>query len=297
MHKKDRIDLFGGTLLVAVSLMLGLNQVMVKLVNEGFQPVFSAGMRSACAFVLVLAYALWRRKKLSISDGSLLPGIFTGILFSFEFIFLFVALDYTTVTRVSIFFYSMPVWLTIGAHFLVAGERITARKALGLTLAMAGVIWAMTARGEDGGSLLGDVLCTIAAMFWAAIALTARVSKMSRSAPEMQLLYQLAVSSVILIPLAFFVGPVIRDLQLWHLGVFAVMVIGVVSIGFVVWFWVLSVYPASEMASYSFLAPVFSVFFGWLILREEIGVTILGALVLVCVGIVLINRKPKVRTT
>jgi drug/metabolite transporter (DMT)-like permease len=293
LDKKDRIDLFGGSALLALSIMLGLNTVMIKVVNDGLQPVFSAGARSACAFFIVLAYAMWRRKNLSISDGSLVPGVITGVLFAVEFIFLFVALDYTTVTRVSIFFYTMPIWMALGAHFLVDGERITSRKALGLVIAMIGVIWAFADRGTGGGNIIGDILVTIGAMCWAAIGLTARVSKMNRAVPEMQLLYQLAISTVILLPLAFLMGPVIRELELWHLAIFAVMVIGVVSVGFLVWFWILSIYPPSEMASYSFLAPVFGVIFGWLFLGEQIGLTIIGALTLVSVGIVLINQKPK----
>jgi len=181
----------------------------------------------------------------------------------------------------------------IGAHFLVEGEAITPRKAIGLGLAILGIIWAFVDRGTGGGSVLGDILSTLAAMCWAGVGLTARVSPMRKSSPEMQLIYQLAVSAVILLPLSLLFGPLIRDLQLWHLGVFAVMTIGVVSIGFVVWFWILSIYPASEMASFSFLAPVFGVIFGWLILNEEISPTIIGALTLVSLGIVLINRRPK----
>jgi drug/metabolite transporter (DMT)-like permease len=293
MQNKDRIDLFGGSTLVVFSILLGLNQVMIKLVNGGLQPVFSAGLRSGLAFLAVLAFALWRRKRLSIRDGSLPAGLFTGALFAIEFVFLFMALDFTTVTRVSIFFYTMPIWMMIGAHFLVAGEAITARKAVGLAVAMLGVVWAFVDRGTGGGSYLGDVLSTLAAMCWAAIGLTARVSPMRKSTPEMQLLYQLAVSAVILLPLSLLFGPLIRDLELWHLGLFAVMTFGVVSIGFVVWFWILSIYPASDMASFSFLAPLFGVIFGWLILGEDISLTIIGALTLVSLGIVLINRKAR----
>ncbi len=293
MEKKDHMDLFGGTTLVAFSILLGLNQVMIKLVNGGLQPVFSAGLRSGLAFVAVLAYALWRGKKLSIRDGSLKAGLFSGVLFATEFVLLFLALDLTTVARVSIFFYTMPVWMMIGAHFLMTDEAITPRKAFGLGLAVLGVIWAFLDRGTGGGSVLGDIFSALAAMCWAAIGLTARVSPMQKSSPEMQLIYQLAVSAVILLPLSLLFGPLIRDLQPWHLGLFAVMTFGVVSIGFLVWFWVLSIYPASEMASFSFLAPVFGVIFGWLILGEKISATIIGALTLVSLGIVLINRKPK----
>lgn len=293
MEKKDRIDLFGGTSLVLVTVMFGLNQVLVKVVNAGLQPVFSAGMRSALAFLALFLFALWRRKRLSIRDGTLRPGILAGALFAAEFLMLFVALDHTTVARVSIFFYTMPIWLSIGAHFLLPDDRITRSKAIGLLLATIGVVWAMADRGHGAGSLFGDMLSTIAAIFWAAIALTARTSRLNRSSPVMQMLYQLAVSAIILLPVSLLFGPLIRDLQMMHLAVFAVMVFGVTAAGFPIWFWILSVYPASKMAAFSFLSPVFGVFFGWLILGEKIGPTIIGALVLVSVGIVLINRRPR----
>ena len=47
------------------------------------------------------------------------------------------------------------------------------------------------------------------------------------------------------------------------------------------------------MASFGFLAPVFGVLLGWLMLGEDVSIWILAALVLVSIGIVLINRKPK----
>ena len=38
MERKDRIDALGGVLLVSISLLLGLNQVLVKVVSEGMHP-------------------------------------------------------------------------------------------------------------------------------------------------------------------------------------------------------------------------------------------------------------------
>jgi drug/metabolite transporter (DMT)-like permease len=70
-------------------------------------------------------------------------------------------------------------------------------------------------------------------------------------------------------------------------------VVIVVAGGFLVWFWILTIYPASDMASFGFLTPAFGVIFSWLILDETISVTILGALVLISAGIVLINYRPK----
>jgi drug/metabolite transporter (DMT)-like permease len=185
------------------------------------------------------------------------------------------------------------VWLTIVAHFLIPNEKITFIRILGLLCAVVGLAWALSDNISGGYALLGDLMCIIGSILWAGIVLFARLSNLRKSTPEMQLIYQLAVSPFILIPVAFFFGPFIRDLQLLHIFLFGFQVIGIVSIGFVLWFWVLSIYPASDMASFSFLAPVFGVIFGWLVLGENIGITIVGSLFLVSVGIILINWKKK----
>ncbi len=297
MDKKDRIDAFGATLLICFSVLLGLNQVLIKLVNAGLSPVFQAGLRSVVAFVPVLLFALLTRKRLSITDGSLIPGMFCGLFFAVEFLLLFLALDYTTVARASVFFYTMPFWVALAAHFLIPGERLTAIRIAGLTLAFAGIAWALLTDDHPASELAfyGDIACIVAAILWAGIVLLASTTGLAKSSPIMQLLYQLAVSGIILVPVSFLFGDIVRDLTPGLSAIFAFQAIVVVGFAFVVWFWVLSVYPASDMASFGFLTPLFGVIFGWLILDEQISTALAGALLMVSVGIVMINRKPKQR--
>ncbi len=295
MQRKSHIDLVGGTMLVAFSALLGLNQVLVKFVNSGFQPTFQAGLRSACAFLPVLIYALATRKKLSVSDGSFWPGILTGLFFTVEFVLLFQSLDYTSVSRASILFYAMPFWVAVGAHFLIPGERLTGIRIAGLMLAVAGVALALSDKAKPATELawLGDILCLIAGAFWAGIALVSRTTSLAKSTPEMNLLYQLAVSAVVMLSIAPFFGPLFREVTPLIIGIFTFQVIAVVCIGFLTWFWILSIYPASDMASFGFLAPLFGVFFGWLVFDEQITIRFGAALALVCVGILLVNRKAR----
>ena len=89
MERKDRIDAVGAVVLFGFSMLMGLNQVMIKLVNAGFSPVFQAGLRSALALIPVILFALFMRRKLTMRDGSLLPGLFSGTLFAVEFMLLF----------------------------------------------------------------------------------------------------------------------------------------------------------------------------------------------------------------
>ena len=73
-----------------------------------------------------------------------------GFLFYFEFVLLFQALDWTTVSRASLLFYTMPIWLAISAHFLLPNETLTPKRILGLIFAILGVALALLDRPEEG---------------------------------------------------------------------------------------------------------------------------------------------------
>ena len=56
--RKDRLDGIGLAALLGVTLLLAINQIVVKEVNHGLQPVFFAGARSALAIVFVEPFIL-----------------------------------------------------------------------------------------------------------------------------------------------------------------------------------------------------------------------------------------------
>lgn len=290
MERKSQIDLCGAAALTGFALLLAFNQVVIKVTNGGLQPVFFAGVRSAGAVVCIWVWLRWRGIPLQFTPGTRVAGCIAGLIFSFEFLCLFIALDLTTVSRASVIFYSMPVWLALMAHFIMPDDKITPAKAVGLGLAVAGVALAILTRSDGVGSLWGDLAALGAAVSWAAVAMMAKASPLSRVRPEIQLFWQVAISAPILLIAALFFGPFIRDLQAIHLAGLLFQIVVVVSAGFIFWLWLLSIYPASGVASFSFLSPVLSVGLGWLLLGEQIGPSLIGALVLVTAGIVLINR-------
>ncbi|RVT85322.1 DMT family transporter [Rhodobacteraceae bacterium CCMM004] len=296
MPARQPMDAFGAAALVAFSALLGFNQVVIAVVNEGLQPVFFAGLRSLGAALCIWAWMRWRGLSAAIAPGTAGAGLLAGAIFTVEFVALFTALDLTTVARTSVIFYSMPVWLALAAHWLLPGERIGPRKAVGLALAMGGVAWAILDRpgaAVAGGSLAGDLCALAAALGWAAIAICARATALSRVRPEMQLLWQVAVSAPILLLLAPLFGPLVRDLAPVHLAGLAFQIVVVVSFGFILWLWLLSRYEAAAVASFSFLGPIFGAGFGWLLLGERLGPGLIGALVLVAAGLALINAPPR----
>ena len=294
MTRKDRIDAAGALALVGFSLLLAFNQVVIRVVNEGLQPVFFAGVRSVGVVLCLWLWFAVRRRPLGLKRKNLFFGCLMGTLFALEFVFLFIALDLTTVSRTSVLFNTMPLWMALFAHVLIPGERITRVKAAGQLLAFLGAAVAIAWRGDGGeGALLGDLLALLGAIGWAALALIARTGLKDVS-PDRQLFWQVLVSTPILLVAAVFFGPFVRELEPIHLWGLAFQIVVVVTFGFSFWLWLLAIYPAASVAAFSFLVPVFGVFLGWWLLDETLGLPILVALGLVCVGLVLINRPSQV---
>lgn len=291
--RKDHIDAAAGGTLVAFNALLGLNQALVKVVNGAFSPVFQSGLRSACAFFVVLVWAIVARKRISVRDGSLPYGLFAGFLFALEFALLFCAVEYTSVARASLLFYSMPFMTALAAHFLFPEDRLTAVRVLGLALAIGGIALVLgdTRSQPRAQAWIGDLLALGAALAWSGVALFTRGTRLIESSQEQVMLYYLSVSAMLLLPLALLIGGPIRDPTPNLLGIFTFQVVVVASAGFLLWSWMLRVYPVGRMTSFSLLSPVFGVFFGWLIFSDPLSWRFAVALAAVGLGLVLINRR------
>ena len=288
------LDLAGVWMLLGLALIFGTNNLLIKLGNEGLQPVFFASMRSFLAVAALIGWMLWRRIafRLDLWRG----GLLVGAAFSAEFFLLFIALDNTTVVRASVIFYAMPIWLALAAHFLFPGERLTLSRAAGFLIGFVAVALVLATQAPGtaptDSTLMGDLAALAAGMFWASIILCVRLTRLQEAAPESQLFWQLLVSAPLLLALApVYGGDWVRDFNAFQALIFVTHSLGAVAFGFVFWFWLLVRYPASAVASFSFLTPVLSAALGWLVLGEPVAaVTPLAVLMLVA-GLWLINRR------
>lgn len=293
-QKKDRLDAIGAVGLTAIAALLSFNQIVIVWVNEGLQPVFFAGLRSCLAVVFVGAWLWSQGRPPRYTPGTGWAGLAMGLVFSAEFLCLFMALDLTAVSRAVVIFYSMPVWLALMSHFGLPGERLTGVRTLGLLLAFGGTTVAILDRTGAGGqpaSMMGDLLALGAAFGWAGTAYLAKGTSMKAVGAEMQLFWMVAVSGPVLLLAAPFFGDLFRELRPSHIGWLIFQSSVVVAGGFIGWLYLLSVYPASSVGSFAFLTPVISLCLGWLFLGEQIGPGLLVAASLVAVGLVLINRR------
>ena len=291
--RKKSIDTFGAASLIGFSLLLGINHIVIKLVNIGIQPIFFCGLRSLLAVFFIISWMRYKRIPIEFFSAHWKMGVLAGLVFAAEFLCLFIALDYSTVVRNSIIYYSMPLWLSLMAHFLLPTETLSRTKILGLGFAFSGVVWAVLSKSnqKEEYTLIGDFFALGGALGWAAIILLARATDFSKIKPEMQLLWMVSVSTPILLIASLLFGDLVREFQLIHLLGLLFQSLFVVTIGFIFWLWLLSIYPASGVASFAFLTPLFGILFGWWFLDEDINSNIIIAACLVVSGIYVINKS------
>lgn len=291
---RPSIDAFAAAMMVLLTFSWGLNQVAVKVSNIGFNPVFSVLVRSAIGAVLVLLWCRYRKISVFRADGTLGAGILAGVLFGAEFVLIFLGLDHTSAARGALMINMMPFWVLLGAHFLL-GERITARKLVGLILAFCGMALVFLDELSLPGpeAIVGDLMCLAAGIIWGATTLVIKKSRLASASAEKTLLYQLVVSALFAAPFVALAGPILRDVSLLPVASLAFQAIYVVAFTYVLWFWLVRQYPASGLSSFAFLTPAFGVLLAGMLLNEPLTVNIWGALGLIAVGLLIVNSPAR----
>jgi drug/metabolite transporter (DMT)-like permease len=189
-----------------------------------------------------------------------------------------------------VFIYLTPVLTALGLHFVVPSERLHPGQWLGVLVAFGGVTLAFFNSGPN--TLLGD-LCGIAAAFlWSATTVLIRATRLAQASATKTLFYQLGVSAVLLPVFSIVLGErgivALTPLALASLAYQSVIV---AFASYLAWFWLLGRYLAARLSVFSFLAPMFGVVFGVLLLGEPLGPQFAVAAGLVALGIVLVNLR------
>jgi drug/metabolite transporter (DMT)-like permease len=281
-------------LLLACTMLWGLQQVAIKVALPSVSPLAQSAVRSALATVLLLGWAQWRGIRLFGRDGTLAAGIAAGVLFAGEFCFIYSGLAHTSASRMVVFVYLAPVLTALGLAIAVPGERLAPLQWAGVLLAFAGLVAAFAdgLGAGDRGTLLGDAFGVVAAVLWAATTVLVRGSSLARVPAEKTLFYQLAVSALLLPLAAWLVGePGIVRLDPLAVGSLLFQGVAVAFASYLAWFWLLTRYYAGRLAVFSFLAPLFGVAFGVLLLGERLSPTFAVAALMVGAGIGMVNFR------
>jgi drug/metabolite transporter (DMT)-like permease len=257
-------------------------------------PLFQVGSRFVAASLLLLAWCRWRKIELGANDGSMRPGLIAGALFAAEFACIYIGLQFTSATRLTILLYTSPFWVALLVPLWVKSEKMASMQWAGLLLAFCGVAFAM----YDGlssavtGHWAGDLLGLAAGLLWGLTTLVIRTSKLSKLSAEKTLLYQIGVSGMLLLLCSWVMGEawVIPSSTLAISSMLIQTVLGA-FLSYLVWMWLLGHYPATKISGFVFLTPLCTLLVGSWWLGERVTLPLLVGLMFVAVGMLLVNRR------
>lgn len=296
MSERRGADAFCFQVMIALCMTWGLQQVAIKLAAEDIAPIMQASTRSGIAALLVALLMFWRGGWEGLRQGTWPAGLLAGVLFSLEFLFIAVGLEHTTAGHIAVFLYTSPIFSALGLHLLLPSERLRRMQWLGIGLCFLGIAVAfggsVSLAHMDSRMLLGDALGLLAGAAWGLTTVVIRGSKLSEAPPGLTLFYQLASAFVLLLLLALVNGQV-SHFHLTPRAVASVLFQGVVVsfVSYLIWFWLLRRYLASNLAVFSFMTPLFGVTMGVLILHEPLSLNFVGGAVLVLLGITLVSGE------
>jgi drug/metabolite transporter (DMT)-like permease len=297
METKDYLDLKAILILIALTLLWGLNYPVVKYSNQGVAPIFASTLRSIVASICGLIYCLRKDEKLFHTDVRLFHGVMVGLLFGAEFACIYLGLFYTDAARSGLFVYLSPFVVAIGAHFFLKGDRLTSLKLLGLLLAFSGIFTVFCGRPKIAKAtmVVGDILQIAAAVFWGATTLYIKRFMATRVEPIHTFLYQLFFSIPVLLILSIILEPnwVYRIDPYIIASLFYQSVI-IAFVTYLIWFKLIHSYSVSRLSAFTFFTPIFGVLFSVIFLREELTISLMIGLPLVSLGIFLVNWRRKI---
>lgn len=294
--RKPHLDTLAVSLLVACCAFWGFQQILIKFAGREMAPLWQASIRMVGATFLLWLWCRWRGVALFARDGTLGGGLLAGLLFAGEFVFIYLGLQHTSASRLTVFLYTSPFVVALLVPRVIPSETLRRIQWVGLVLAFTAVAIAFSEgflhHSPVAGQWKGDAMGLAAGLLWGLTTLTIRASRLATASAEKTLFYQLAVTALVCPVLSLALGETWGwDYSALAWGsVFLQTVVGAFA-SYLTWMWMLRHYPATQISTFTFLTPVFALVFGVLLLGEPLTPQLLVALAGVATGIVLVSRR------
>ncbi|MBA4390161.1 MAG: EamA/RhaT family transporter [Syntrophus sp. (in: bacteria)] len=290
---KDHIDIKGFLVVLILTILWGLNYSAIKLSNTGLSPVFTSLLRSVIASSCGIIYCIIIKQRLFHRGILLFHGVMVGILFGLEFVCIYFGLLYTDTARSVIFVYLSPFIVAAGAHVFLK-ERLNVIKTAGLILAFLGIYFVFRGKPSTYGRLMffGDLLQIMAAFLWGATTLYIKKFLADKVHPINTFLYQLVFSIPIMLICALVLEDTwVKDINGSIIASLFYQSVIIAFLSYFIWFKLIYKYPVAKLSAFTFLTPIFGVFFGVFFYKEELTTGLVLGLILVCIGVFCANYK------
>jgi drug/metabolite transporter (DMT)-like permease len=270
-----------------------MNIAIIKFAGQSVPPLFVALARGIIAAPVMALYVKLRGERLFRGGRYLRHSLVLGVLFGLDFVFIYWGTVFTSASRAVILMYTQPMWVALGAHFLLPGDRLTARKAAGLLLAFAGMASVFVTNPGDLGPdhWIGDLMEVAGAVLWAGSTLYMKAATGHDDMTAGGMLFdQLFYSIPVLVVAAVVIeggDPVTVTPMVAAAVLFQALVVA--SGSYLLYTRMVVRHAVSKVTAFTLLTPLFGVIAGHLINGDQLTWLVLLSLSLLTAGLYLVN--------
>ena len=289
----SKLSLGTVVLAVAVHSLWGGNAVAIKLSLEAFPPMWTAFLRFSIAIVCVALWAGFRGIPMRPKRSEWWWLVLLGVFFSIQIGLMNIGFEHTSGSIGSILMATNPIFAALWAHFLIAGDRLTRQRIIGLFVAFLGAAVVILQSGHiDGATAVGvgsGLVFLSAALLGCRLAYTGRL--LQRMDEVRVVLWQMVIS----VPV-FGVAALMSENIVWErvgLAPIAGIVyqgLVVAGLGFMLLTYLMKRYSTSVITSFNFVSPISGVLLSVLLLGDKITLHVLAGVALVGTGLYLVAR-------
>lgn len=293
MGIRQPLDLFAFGCMLLFCIVMASQQVVLKAVADDIAPVFQIALRYGIAALLLVILIQTKWAQVRLAPENRWPAFWIGFLFTAEFLLLGEALKYTSASHTTVFLYTSPIFAAIGLHLKIPTEQMSRLQWFGITLAFVGMAIAFLGGDGEGGLsamvLWGDLLALLAGAAWGATTVVVRATGLTALPAKQILFYQLIMAFIVLGLWSIWTNQTAVNFTPQVIASIAFHGIGVAFLAFLLWFWLLTRYKASQLGILSFMTPVFGVLLGSWWLNETIEANFIIGAGLIIAGILLVS--------
>lgn len=270
--------------LIIAMLIWGSIGIFVRNIN--FTSSQIAMVRAIVGSIFLITFSLFSKEQLSKEKikSNLLILILAGICLGFNWIFLFQAYNYTTISTSTICYYLAPIIVMLLSPLLLK-ERLTSIKVLCIISAMIGMfcIVGIDKSNMGGNNIVGVLYGLGAACLYASVVILNKFLK-GISGKDSSVV-QLSIAAIFLIPYVLFTDRINLS-GVGYLSVGLLLILGIVHTGiaYLIYFTVIQDLPGQTVAIYSYVDPISAIIMSSILLGERMsllqiigGVLIIGS--------------------
>jgi drug/metabolite transporter (DMT)-like permease len=282
---------------IAICIIWGTTYLAIRIGVGHLPPMLFAGLRWLIAGSVLLIYLKFKKQKfprgkdlLNLSVvGIALIGCGNGLVVTAE---KFVPSGIT-----ALFLTTLPFWMVGGEALSGLGQKLNLKVIVGLLFGLSGAILIFSHDINfffDSSNIIGMLCLTGSVICWSFGSIYSKYKKVN---------VPLFVGSSIQMFIAGIaqtsVGLLLGEAAKFHFNyesflAFSYLLIMGSLIGYGSYIYAIAHLPLSLVSTYAYINPVIALFLGWLILDEQITITIIIAAVIIFIGVIIVKQGTKI---